>query len=189
MTTYITNLSLTDNWKHTTCQFLSYFKQKLCLLDSLAPLRRFQEQFGSPSSRELFRRTMTSDRSMFLILFGDLRLVPQESSLLESTMTYLVCRMSPQQCCGTQEKIGFHFSTNSGPDPAEDTLLDRDEVDSSPYSSFKSCFNSLELQNPTESFVSMQIWGEFPEAAKKLIIEYSKEVKVVSPKTFQCWKP
>ena len=31
---------------------------------------------------------MTSGRSMFLILFGDPRLIPQESLLLKSTMTY-----------------------------------------------------------------------------------------------------
>ena len=37
MTTYITNLSLTDRWKCTTRQFLSNFKEKLRLLDSLVP--------------------------------------------------------------------------------------------------------------------------------------------------------
>ena len=37
LTTYITNLSLTDNWKGTTCQFLIHFKEILCLLDSLVP--------------------------------------------------------------------------------------------------------------------------------------------------------
>ena len=37
LTTYITNLSLTDSWKGTTRQFLSHFKEKLRLLDSLVP--------------------------------------------------------------------------------------------------------------------------------------------------------
>ena len=37
LTTYITNLSLTDSWKGTTRQFLSPFKEKLRLLDSLLP--------------------------------------------------------------------------------------------------------------------------------------------------------
>ena len=35
LTTYITNLRLTDTWKAATQQFLTYFKKKLCLLDSL----------------------------------------------------------------------------------------------------------------------------------------------------------
>ena len=37
MTTYVTNLNLTDSWKGTTKQFLSHFKEKLRLLDSLVP--------------------------------------------------------------------------------------------------------------------------------------------------------
>ena len=37
LTTYITNLNLTDSWKGTTRQFLSHFKEKLKLLDSLVP--------------------------------------------------------------------------------------------------------------------------------------------------------
>ena len=37
LTTYITNLSLTDSWKGATRQFLSHFKEKLRLLDSLVP--------------------------------------------------------------------------------------------------------------------------------------------------------
>ena len=35
LTTYTTNLNLTDSWKGTTRQFLSHFKEKLRLLDSL----------------------------------------------------------------------------------------------------------------------------------------------------------
>ena len=34
---HITSLCLTDSWKGTTCKFLSHFKEKLHLLDSLVP--------------------------------------------------------------------------------------------------------------------------------------------------------
>ena len=37
LTTYITNLSLTDSWKGKSRLFLSHFKEKLRLLDSLVP--------------------------------------------------------------------------------------------------------------------------------------------------------
>ena len=37
LTTYITNLNLTDSWKGTTRQFLSHFKEEIRLLDSLVP--------------------------------------------------------------------------------------------------------------------------------------------------------
>ena len=69
-------------------------------------------------------------------------------------------------------------------DPGEDTPLDQDEDDCSPYSIFQSSFNSPEPQNPTKIFVPNQLWGEFPEAAKKLIIEYNRKVDVVNPKSF-----
>ena len=38
MTTEITNLTLNDSWKGTVRQFLSHFKEKLRLLDSLVPV-------------------------------------------------------------------------------------------------------------------------------------------------------
>ena len=38
LTTDITNLTLNDSWKGTVRQFLSYFKEKLRLLDSLVPV-------------------------------------------------------------------------------------------------------------------------------------------------------
>ena len=37
LTTYITNLSLNDSWKGTTCQFPTQFKDRDHLLDSLVP--------------------------------------------------------------------------------------------------------------------------------------------------------
>ena len=38
LTTEITNLTLNDSWKATVRQFLSHFKEKLRLLDSLVPV-------------------------------------------------------------------------------------------------------------------------------------------------------
>ena len=61
-------------------------------------------------------------------------------------------------------------------DPGENTLLDQDEDDSSPYSNFQSSFNSPEPQKPTK------ISPEFPDAAKKLIIEYNNKAQVANPK-------
>ena len=72
----------------------------------------------------------------------------------------------------------------SNHDPGEDTLLDQDKDDSSPYSIFQSSFNSSEPQKPSKVFIPNQLWCEFPEAAKKLIIEYNKKVKVVNHKHF-----
>ena len=60
-------------------------------------------------------------------------------------------------------------------DPGEDTPLDQDEDDSSPYSIFQSSFNSPEPQKPTTIFIPNHLWGEFPKATKKFIIEYNRK--------------
>ena len=89
LTTDITNLTLNDSWKGTVRQFLSHFKEKLRLLDSLVPisdqLLRLQE---SHFSRELCNKTMTSGKSMSWILCGDSRLNQQIPLPLRPTITF-----------------------------------------------------------------------------------------------------
>ena len=88
LTAYITILSFTDSWQGTRCQFPSHFKEKLCLLDSVVPdTDKIPETVRITFLQGAVQKTMTSGRSMFLILFEDPRLVPQESLLLKSTMT------------------------------------------------------------------------------------------------------
>ena len=70
----------------------------------------------------------------------------------------------------------FDSFDESDHDPGEE------EDDSSPYSIFLSSFESPEPQKPTKIFIHNQLWGEFPEAANKIMIEYNKKVKVVNPK-------
>ena len=125
---------------------------------------------------------------MFLILFRDPRLVPQESSLLKSTMTYSGIQHINMTSTMRRTKISQAFISQqvdsfdeSNPDHGEDTLLDKEEDDSSPYSIFQSSFNYPDLKNLPRFFPN-QLRGEFPEAAKKLLIEYNKKVKVVNPK-------
>ena len=52
----------------------------------------------------------------------------------------------------------------------------------SPYSVFQSSFNSSAPKKPTKVFIPYQLWGEFPEAANQMVIEYNKKIKVVSLK-------
>ena len=66
-------------------------------------------------------------------------------------------------------------------DPGKDTPLNQDEDDSSPYSFFQSSFNSPELQKPTKSFIPNQLWGEFPEAAKNLLLSSTGRLKLLTP--------
>ena len=82
LTTYITNLSLTNSWKGTTRQFLSHFKEKLRLFDSLVPdTDKIPETVRIISYRGQYNRIMTSSRSMFLILCGRINRKSHFSSL------------------------------------------------------------------------------------------------------------
>ena len=67
--------------------------------------------------------------------------------------------------------------------------LNPGEDDPSPYSVFHSFFNSNKLKKPTKVFIPLQLWGEFPEAAKQMIIDYNQKIKVATPRPrFQCWQ-
>ena len=72
----------------------------------------------------------------------------------------------------------------------EDTTDDQNRDEPSPYSVFQSSFNSTTPKKPTEVFIPYQLWGELPEAAKHMVIDYNKKIKVVSPKpNFHGCKP
>ena len=46
-----------------------------------------------------------------------------------------------------------------------------------PILNLQSSFSSSEPQKPNKIFIPNQLWGEFPEAAEKLIIDYNKKLK------------
>ena len=78
LTTDITNLTLNDSWKGTVRQFLSHFKEKLRLLDSLVLfLINFLKLQESHFSKGLSNKAMTSDRHMSWTLRGDSKLTQQ----------------------------------------------------------------------------------------------------------------
>ena len=120
---------------------------------------------------------------MFFILFGDPRLVPQESLLLKSTMTYSGMQhinMTSTMLQNTRKgKLSFpnkliHLMNLTMIQVKTLYLIKKRMF--LPYSIFQSSFNSPEPQNPTKVVIPNQLWGEFPEAAKKLIIEYNKKI-------------
>ena len=62
----------------------------------------------------------------------------------------------------------------------EDSTDDQNQDEPSPYSVFQSSFSSAAPKKPIKVFI--QLCGEFAEAAKQMVIEYNKKIKVVSPK-------
>ena len=57
-----------------------------------------------------------------------------------------------------------------------------EEDDPSLYSVNQSSLNSTEPKKPTNVFIPFQLWGDFPEAAKQMIIDYNKKIKEPNPR-------
>ena len=66
----------------------------------------------------------------------------------------------------------------------EDSANDRTQDEPFPYSVFQSSFNPSAPKKSTKTFIPYEIWGGLPEAAKQMIIEYNKKIKVTSPKPY-----
>ena len=66
----------------------------------------------------------------------------------------------------------------------EDSTDDQNQDEPSPYSVFQSSFSSTGPKKPAKVFIPYQLWGELPEAAKQMVIDYNKKIKVVSPKPY-----
>ena len=191
LTTYIINLSLTDSWKGTTRQFLSRFKEKLRLLDSLVP---DTDKIPATVRISFLQRAVQQNhdltRSMPMILCGDPKQDQQENSLLKFIMIYFGMQLINMISTKLQNKhreafISHHYDPcdNFEHHPEEeDSTNDQNRDEPSLYSVFQSSFNSTAPKKPTKGFVPYQLWGEFPEAAKQMVIEYNKNIKVDSPK-------
>ena len=129
---------------------------------------------------------------MFLILFGDQRLVPQDYLLLKSTMTS--SGMQPINMISTvmqgkrKGKLSFH---NKLIHLMNLTMI----LEKTPHliktmmilphtQSFDLLSTLLNIKQPTKIIIPNQLGEEFPEAWKNLIIEYNKKVKVADPKSY-----
>ena len=64
----------------------------------------------------------------------------------------------------------------------EDNLNDSEEDDPYSYSVFQSSFNSTEPKKPTKVSIPYQLWQDFPEAAKQMIIDCNKKIKMPNPR-------
>ena len=87
LTTYITNLSITDSWKGTTRQFFSHFKEKLRLLDSLVP---DTDKIPKTVRMTLLQRAVQQNHNLrqIHVLDSVWRSKTGSSSLLKSIMIY-----------------------------------------------------------------------------------------------------
>ena len=164
LTTYITNLSLTDSWKGTSKQFLSHFKEKLdCLTVLSLILTRFEKLQESLSYRGQYNRIMASVRSMSLILCGT-----GSTGKFTVEVYYDLLWNAAYQCDldkTTRQTQRKAFISHQN-DPCDDFEHDPEEEDftiyqnqdePSPYSVFQSCFNSSAPRKPTKVDILYQL--------------------------------
>ena len=194
LTTYITYLSLTDSWNGTIRQFLSHFKKKFRLLDSLVP--------DTDKIPETVRITFlhraeqqNHDLRQIHVLDSVWRSKTGSTGKFTFEVNYdllwnVACQHDLNKATKQTQRKAFISHQN---DPCDDLEYDPEEEDSThsqnqdesqPYPVFQSSFNPTGPKKATKVFILSQLWGEFPEAAKKMVIDYNKKIKVVSPKPY-----
>ena len=141
----------------------------------------------------LQKRIITSGRSMCLILYGDPKQDQQENSLLKFIMIYFGMQFI------NMISIKLHNKHRERPSfPIKmihvmilNKILKKKKIlqlIKIKMNLFHTQFSNpplilLHLRN-IQFFYSMSTLGELPEAAKQMVIDYNKKIKVVGPKPY-----
>ena len=188
LTTEITNLTLNDSWKGTVRQFLSHFKEKLRLLDSLVPV---SDQLPETTRLTFLQRAVQQNHDLRQIHVMDSvwRFKTDSTEALTFDTYYNLLWDAAHQYDLHQTKKGPQrkaFSSqqeeiNDGDEYAhaeEQFSTDSEPVEYSPYSVYQS---SIHPKMPQKSFLPRHIWETLSESTKQMIIEQNKKVKLNNP--------
>ena len=184
LTTDITNLTLNDSWKGTVRQFLSHFKEKLRLLDSLDQLPEITRitflQRAVQQNHDLRQihvmdsvwrfKTASTDTLTFETYYNLLWDAAHQYDLHHTKKgPQRKAFLSQQEEVIDEDGYGIEeeqFSTD--PEPEEP----------SPYSVYQSSFHP---KMPQKSYLPPKIWETLSESTKQMIIEHNKKVKLNNP--------
>ena len=189
LTTDITNLTLNDSWKGTVRQFLSHFKEKLRLLDSIVPV---SDQLPETTRITFLQRAVQQNHDLRQIHVMDSvwRFKTESTDTLTFETYYNLLWDAAHQYDlhhtkkGPQRKefISQHEEVNDEDGyiiEAEQSFNDSDpEEESSPYSVFQSSFHP---KTPQKSYLPPKIWETLSESTKQMVIEHNKKVKLNNP--------
>ena len=189
LTTDITNLNLNDRWKGTVTQFLSHFKEKLRLLDSLVPV---SDQLPETTRITFLQRAVQQDHDLRQIHVMDTvwRFKTESTDTLTFETYYNLLWDAAHQYDlhhtkkGPQRKafISQHEAVNDEDGyiiEEEQSFNDSDpEEESSPYSVYQSSFHP---KMPQKSYLPPKIWETLSESTKQKVIEHNKKVKLSNP--------
>ena len=188
LTTEITNLTLNDSWKGTVRQFLSHFKEKLRLLDSLVPV---SDQLPETTRLTFLQRAVQQNHDLRQIHVMDSvwRFKTDSTEALTFDTYYNLLWDAAHQYDLHQTKKGPQrkaFSSQQEDINDVDEYANAEEqfstdpkpVEHSPYSVYQSSFHP---KMPQKSFLPRHIWETLSESTKQMIIEHNKKVKLNNP--------
>ena len=188
LTTEITNLTLNDSWKGTVRQFLSHFKEKLRLLDSLVPV---SDQLPETTRLTFLQRAVQQNHDLRQIHVMDSvwRFKTDSTEALTFDTYYNLLWDAAHQYDLHQTKKGPQrkaFSSQQEEINDDDEYANAEEqfstdpepVEYSPYSVYQSSFHP---KMPQKSFLPRHIWETLSESTKQMIIEHNKKVKLNNP--------
>ena len=188
LTTEITNLTFNDSWKGTVRQFLSHFKEKLRLLDSLVPV---SDQLPETTRLTFLQRAVQQNHDLRQIHVMDsvwrfktdsteaLTFDTYYNLLWDAAHQYDIhqIKKGPQRKAfsSQQEEIS---DDDEYANAEEQFSIDPEPVEHSPYSVYQSSFHP---NMPQKSFPPHHIWETLSESTKQMIIEHNKKVKLNNP--------
>ena len=188
LTTDITNLTLNDSWKGTVRQFLSHFKEKLRLLDSLVPV---SDQLPETTRITFLQRAVQQNYDLRQIHVMDFvwRFKTDSTDALTFDTYYNLLWDAAHQYDlhqvkkGPQRKAFFSQQEEISDDDEyanaeEQFSTDPEPEEHSPYSVYQSSFHT---KIPQKSFLPPNIWETLSESTKQMIIEHNKKVKLNNP--------
>ena len=188
LTTEITNLTLNDSWKGTVRQFLSHFKEKLRLLDSLVPV---SDQLPETTRITFLQRAVRQNHDLRQIHVMDSvwRFKTDSTDALTFDTYYDLLWDAAHQYDlhqvkkGPQRKAFFSQQEETSDDDdyanaEEQFSTDPEPEEHSPYSVYQSSFHP---KIPQKSVLPRHIWETLSESTKQMIIEHHKKVKLNNP--------
>ena len=188
LTTDVTNLTINDSWKGTVRQFLSHFKEKLRLLDSLVPV---SDQLPETPRITFLQRAVQQNHDLRQIHVMDSvwRFKTDSTDALTFDTYYSLLWDAAHQYDlhqvkkGPQRKAFFSQQEEISDDDEyanaeEQFSTDPEPEEHSPYSVYQSSFHP---KMPKKSFLPPNIWETLSERTKQMIIEHNKKVKLNNP--------
>ena len=165
LTTEITNLTLNDSWKGTVRQFLSHFKEKLRLLDSLVPV---SDQLPETTRLTFLQRAVQQNHDLrqIHVMNSVWRFKTDSTEALTFDTYYNLLWDAAHQYDihqtkkGSQRKSFFSQQKEINDDDAyanaeEQFSTDPEPEEQSPYSVYQSSFHP---KMPQKSFLPRHIW-------------------------------